>query len=57
MNEDYAKELASELDPILSARDVAGGFPWMEYMRWVQLSSILVLYANVTLILCIVQHV
>jgi hypothetical protein len=41
-NGDFAKKLASELDLILNARDVAEGLP-LEHIRWVQPSFILVL--------------
>jgi hypothetical protein len=33
MNEDFAKELAFEIDLIVNTRNVAEGLPLMEYMR------------------------
>jgi hypothetical protein len=33
MSENFAKELAFDIDLIVNTRDVAEGFPLMEYMR------------------------
>jgi D-arabinose 1-dehydrogenase-like Zn-dependent alcohol dehydrogenase len=35
MNGDFAEELVFELDFIVNTRDMAEGFSWMEYVRWV----------------------
>jgi hypothetical protein len=56
VNGDFAKELAFELDFIVSTRDMAEGFPSMEYMRWVLLYFIRALYTNGMLMLWILQH-
>jgi hypothetical protein len=47
----FAKELAFELDFIVSILDVAEGFPLMECMRWVLPRFILLLCTNGMLML------
>jgi hypothetical protein len=56
MNGDFAKELAFEVELIVSTRDMAEGFSLMEYMRWVLLYFIRALYTNGILMLWIPQH-
>jgi hypothetical protein len=51
VNGDFAKELAFELDFIFSIREMAEGFPLMEYMRWDLPYFILLLCTNGMLML------